>query len=231
VADLKAQAAHYYATERLPFVTLSYAQSLDGSIANADGSPLRISGAASMALTHLLRAAHDAILVGVGTVLADDPQLTVRLVPGADPQPIILDSRLRTPPTARCLDNARPPWLATTSPDAMRAAPLIAAGAQVLTVAAEPNGQVALRPLLQQLAALGIGSIMVEGGATVLRNFLRAGLAQAAVITIAPIFVGGLPALSPSQDGAAFPQTLPRLVDPQSLLLGGDIICYGHFYP
>lgn len=231
VEDLQRRADIYYAAHQLPFVTLSYAQSLDGSIAAADGAPLRISGDTAMRLTHMLRAAHDAILVGVGTVLADDPQLTVRLVPGADPQPIILDSRLRTPLSARCLANPRRPWLATTSPDPNCADPLTAAGAQLLTVAATPDGQVALQPLLQQLAAAGIRRIMVEGGATVLRNFLLARMAQAAVVTIAPIFVGGLPALAAGADGDRGTPVFPRLADPKLLQLGDDMICYGHFCP
>ncbi|MEZ4684476.1 MAG: GTP cyclohydrolase II, partial [Caldilineaceae bacterium] len=114
ITDVQRHANTYYQRCGLPFVTLSYAQSIDGSIAAADGRPLRISGDRAMQMTHMLRAAHDAILVGVGTVLADDPRLTVRLAPGNDPQPIILDSSLRTPLTARCLQNARAPWLITT---------------------------------------------------------------------------------------------------------------------
>ncbi|MCB0123506.1 MAG: GTP cyclohydrolase II, partial [Caldilineaceae bacterium] len=123
VANLQEKALAHFARYRLPFVTLSYAQSLDGSIAAADGTPLRISGERAMTLTHMLRAAHDAILVGVGTVLADDPQLTVRLVAGSDPQPILLDTHLRTPVTARCLRNPRPPWLVTAKAAATAAAP------------------------------------------------------------------------------------------------------------
>ncbi|HEX9595492.1 MAG TPA: RibD family protein, partial [Anaerolineales bacterium] len=83
-----------------PTVTLSYAQSLDGSIALHRGEPLTLSGPESMAMTHRLRAAHDAILVGIGTVISDDPQLNVRLVEGRNPQVVVLDSRLRLPLTA-----------------------------------------------------------------------------------------------------------------------------------
>lgn len=86
-----------------PAVTLAYAQSLDGCIAAARGTPTRLSGAESMRLTHELRARHDAILIGVNTVLADNPQLSTRLVPGPSPRPVVLDSRLRTPPSARLL--------------------------------------------------------------------------------------------------------------------------------
>ena len=80
-----------------PFVTLTYAQSLDGSIARVPGKRLQLSGPEAQAMTHRLRAVNDAILVGIGTVLADNPRLTVRLAEGSDPQPVILDSKLRFP--------------------------------------------------------------------------------------------------------------------------------------
>ena len=91
-----------------PFVTLSYAQSLDGCIVAQPGQPLALSGAQSLILTHKLRAAHDAILVGIGTVLADNPRLDVRLAPGPDPQPVVVDSRLRFPLNANLLQ--QPPY-------------------------------------------------------------------------------------------------------------------------
>src|SRR5512133_2370683 len=89
--------------EGRPLVTLSYAQSLDGSLAAQRGTPLALSGPQSMELTHRLRAAQDAILVGIGTVLSDNPRLTVRLVEGSQPQPVILDSHLRFPLNANLL--------------------------------------------------------------------------------------------------------------------------------
>src|SRR5512135_1934375 len=97
-----------------PRVTLTYAQSLDGSIAARSGMPLALSGTESMHYTHQLRAAHDAILVGIGTVLSDDPRLNVRLTGGLSPRPIVLDSSLRCPSTARCLEAGRRPIVATT---------------------------------------------------------------------------------------------------------------------
>ena len=97
-----------------PFVTLAYAQSLDGSIAGQGGRPLSLSGPSSLQLTHELRAAHDAILVGIGTVLSDNPRLNVRLVAGLDPQPIVVDSRLRLPEAAHLMESGRGTWLAVT---------------------------------------------------------------------------------------------------------------------
>ena len=97
-----------------PFVTLAYAQSLDGSIAAYPGVPLAISGPVSMGITHRLRARHQAILVGIGTVLADDPRLNVRLVPGKNPQPVVLDNQLRFPLKARLLQGEKKPWIMTS---------------------------------------------------------------------------------------------------------------------
>ena len=89
-----------------PFVTLSYAQSWDGSITTRSGESLALSGAEATRLTHQLRSIHDGILVGIGTVLTDDPQLTVREWSGPNPQPIVLDSQLRMPVNARLCQHA-----------------------------------------------------------------------------------------------------------------------------
>lgn len=217
-----------------PSVTLSYAQSIDGSITLNRGKPLRLSGSDSHRLTHQLRARHDAILVGIGTVLADDPRLTVRLVAGKNPQPVVLDSQLRFPPSASLLKNAgeqttRPPWIATTQnakPFAARA--LEEAGARLLQFSSAPDGRVPLPDLLEHLAALGIKSLMVEGGARVITSFLSAGLVDSLVITIAPVFVGGLHAVEHlAVNGNS--QLYPR---PESLVveqMGKDLILWGSF--
>jgi 3,4-dihydroxy 2-butanone 4-phosphate synthase/GTP cyclohydrolase II len=184
-----------------PFVTLSYAQSLDGSIAQRDGRPLALSSPPSLFRTHVLRARHDGLLVGVGTILADDPQLTVRHAAGPDPQPVILDTHLRTPLPSRVLSNPRRPWFVAGSPvAAARRAPLVAAGAQVLEAARSPDNLIDLPSALALLAARGLRSLMVEGGSRVLRSFLAARLVDWVVITLAPTFVAGKPVL-PSAPG------------------------------
>lgn len=186
-----------------PHITLTYAQSLDGSIAAQRGSPMPLSGPDAMRMTHQLRAEHDAILVGIGTVLADDPQLTVRLVPGESPQPIILDSQLRFPLSARLMGNLKKPWIVTTKVNSEmdsvhtdRAKMLKSGGVKVLSVCSGALGYVSLPDLLEKLAALGIRTLMVEGGAKVLTAFLQARLVDEVIITLAPIFVGGLPAIA-----------------------------------
>ena len=182
-----------------PRVTLSYAQSLDGSLAAASGQPLALSGPESLAFTHQLRSEHGAILVGIGTVLADNPRLTVRLVPGPDPQPIVLDTHLRFPLTANLLQHPRGVIIATTDQaDSGRQADLESAGARVVRL---PGGDgVHLPALLDWFGENGIKSLMVEGGGRVITSFLLEQLVNRIAITIAPRFVGGLHALTASCD-------------------------------
>lgn len=176
-----------------PFVTVSYAQTLDGRLATRSGSSQWISGEESLRLVHELRASHDAILVGVGTVLRDNPRLTVRFAPGRDPLRVIVDSQVRTPLTAAVLADgaAHGTLLATThsAPDERRRA-VEALGATVLRLPVEAAGHVDLAALLAALAERGIGSVMVEGGARIITALLRARLADRLVVTIAPKVLG-----------------------------------------
>lgn len=217
-----------------PSVTLSYAQSIDGSISFMRGRPLRLSGPHSQRLTHELRANHDAILVGVGTVIADNPQLTVRLVPGKNPQPVVLDSKLRMPLTANLLQGQPemgrlPPWIATVGqPDPFAAMSLQDYGSRLLVFDPAPDGRVPLPDLLERLAAMGIKSLMVEGGARVITSFLAARLVDGIVITIAPMFVGGLHAVEHlAVNGDS--QRYPRPKNLQVERMGDDVILWGNF--
>lgn len=175
-----------------PFVTLTYAQSLDGSL-SLPGQRVTLSGSEAMAMTHSLRAAHDAILVGIGTVLVDDPRLTVRLTSGPNPQPVVLDSRLRLPPTAALFSHPdKRPWVAATHPQPDRVAALEALGATILPVPAEADGRVALAPLLDLLGSRDLKTLMVEGGASVIAEFLKQKLADKLIVTISPQLLGGI---------------------------------------
>jgi 3,4-dihydroxy 2-butanone 4-phosphate synthase/GTP cyclohydrolase II len=241
LADLRRTRAHV-ATQAgascRPFVTLAYAQSVDGSIALDPGRPFRLSGPEALRLTHALRAAHDCILVGIGTVLADDPQLTVRLVEGQSPRPVVVDSHLRTPATARLVGeggrHGRGAWIATTdgAEDARRG-PLEDRGAVVLRVPAWENGWVDLPALLRQLAAQGVSHLMVEGGAKVITSFLRSRLVDFVVITVAPRLIGGLSALGGLNHEPALgmngvlPGGLPHLRRWESRRMGDDLVLSG----
>jgi len=209
-----------------PFVTLAWAQSIDGSLALEAGRAVSLSGAESLALTHAVRASHDAILVGIETLLADDPQLNVRHWPGRSPAPVVLDSHLRTPLGARVLASAGPDRVVrlacTVDADEARAAPLVERGARIVRLPAWTNGWVDLEALLEALGAAGVRRLMVEGGARVLTSFLRAGLGDYAIVTVAPRFLGGLAAVG-ALDGAR----APRFAAIASHRLADDVVLAG----
>ena len=221
------RAAGHFARTGRPLVTLTYAQSLDGSIAARRDQRLDLSGDESRVMTHHLRAAHAAILVGIGTLLADDPRLTARLAGGPDPQPVVLDSRLRFPPGARLLQNPHlKPWIFTSAAaDPQPRAVLEQVGAHLITVPVTVDGLLDLAAVTAVLGERGISSLMVEGGARVITRFLAEHLPDFLVITIAPVFVGGQPAVEPSQEGST---SFSRLENVCSAQLGHDVIVWGN---
>ena len=173
-------------------MTLSYAQSLDGSIADAASNPMRISDDSSMELTHELRAIHDGILVGVGTVISDNPRLTVRHASGTNPRPIVLDTKLRCPCDASIFnDKKASPLIYTSSSNEDRKEALEAAGAVVQQVRAGSGG-VSIADVRRDACRRGIDSIMVEGGACVIRHMIMQRHVQKLVVTLAPMYVSGL---------------------------------------
>jgi 3,4-dihydroxy 2-butanone 4-phosphate synthase/GTP cyclohydrolase II len=173
-----------------PYVLLKYAQTLDGRIATRSGDSKWISGESERRVSHALRAACDAVLVGAGTVGKDDPQLTVRLVPGTTPMRVVLDSTLRSPVTAKVFaGGATTVVFTTTAADAGRRAELRAAGVAVRVVAAGPTG-VDLLAVLAHLRRSGVESLMVEGGAAVITSVLAAGVADRLVVSLSPTIVG-----------------------------------------
>ena len=212
-----------------PLVTLSYAQSLDGSIAARRGSPLQISGDESAIFTHQLRANHDSILVGVGTVLADDPQLTVRLVDGEDPQPVILDSTLRTPQDS-ALVKANSPWIATTNKAEPKKVELLTSlGVKLLYLPGGNFEQVSLQDLLRCLYRMGTRRVMVEGGAEVISSFISSQLVDFMILTISPLIIGGLPAVQIPESGSVEldARKYPRLETVLMENVGDDLILFG----
>lgn len=179
-----------------PLVTLKLATSLDGRIGTASGESRWITGPPARERGHLLRAAHDAILVGTGTVLADDPQLTCRL-PGLEPRSpvrIALDRHLRIPLAALLVAEARqiPTWLVTLrTADPGRQQALRDAGVEI--IAAEPDhaGHIDLASALALLGARGLTRLLVEGGGALAAGLLRAGLVDRIVWLHAPLLLGG----------------------------------------
>ena len=220
-------------TAGLPFVTAKWAMTLDGRIATRSGESQWISGEASRALAHEMRAAADAILVGIGTVLRDDPALTAR-TPAAsrNPQRIVLDSTLRIPLGARVFArDGTPVVVATTDrgrPDTRRA--LEAMGVEVMS-ATGTDGRVDLAAVVRELGRRGVLSLLVEGGGTVLGAFADAGLIDKVVAFVAPTLVGG-PA--PGPVGGHGVETLAqarRLVRTGVRLVGEDVVIEGYVAP
>ncbi|MEI6386876.1 MAG: RibD family protein [Spirochaetota bacterium] len=211
-----------------PRITLAWAQGLDGSIAAAPGLRTALSGPESLRMTHGLRASHKAILVGIGTVLADDPSLTVRFAEGPDPRPIVLDASLRMPQGSQLMTRPYPgpdsqPILVTAKgSDPGRRGALEALGATIIEVGCDAGGALDLAELLERLAALNIASVMVEGGARVLAAFLSARLLDQVVITIAPCILPG--GLNPFQSG---PGPACLIAEPTIERLGDDLCLSG----
>ena len=177
----------------IPFVTVKFAQTLDGRIAAADGSSRWIASPSSLKLAHRLRATHDAILVGVNNVLTDNPELTLRLVKGRSPTRIILDSKLRIPLEAKVLqDQEKAATIIATTPaaDDDRLANLRERGIEVIFVATDLQGGVDIARLLAVLGERDITSILVEGGSRVITSFIRRNLVDRLVAIIAPKILG-----------------------------------------
>jgi diaminohydroxyphosphoribosylaminopyrimidine deaminase/5-amino-6-(5-phosphoribosylamino)uracil reductase len=173
-------------------VTLKLATSLDGRIATVAGQSRWITGEASREQVHRLRAEHDAVVIGIETALADDPELTVRLpgYNGAQPARVVLDSRQRLAPHCKLVKTARqvPTYVvATGAPQAH----LAEAGVRVLTVRALAEDRPELKSVVAALAAEGLSRLFVEGGGQVAASFLRCGLVDAIEWFRAPVLIGG----------------------------------------
>ncbi|KAF8915376.1 dihydrofolate reductase-like domain-containing protein [Mucidula mucida] len=202
--------------EQRTSVTLTFAQSLDAKIAGINGQQLILSGKESMIMTHWMRTMHDAILIGIGTALNDNPQLNTRHLPPRDPEvlknghpfsyhlprPIILDAQLRLSTTCKLLDNyssgrGRRPWIVTTNSPKVpedvwssRIDKLQNKGAKVIAID-EENGLLSIPSLLIRLNELGIKSLIVEGGARVIASFFaHPEVINTIIVTVAPKFVG-----------------------------------------
>jgi len=214
----------------IPFVTLKWAMSLDGKIGADRGSATALTGEEARRFAHSLRNTHDAVLVGVQTVLADDPQLTCRIPGGRNPLRVVLDSRLRTPPDARVAAGVveAPTLIATTATalpaqvEAMRRV-----GVEVLVLDQAPQG-VDLSALMEELGRRGVQSVLIEGGGTVNASALAAGVVDKVVALVAPRLIGGTLAPTPVDGpGLAGVTGAVRLSEVRTRKLGKDILIEG----
>jgi diaminohydroxyphosphoribosylaminopyrimidine deaminase/5-amino-6-(5-phosphoribosylamino)uracil reductase len=227
--------------ESLPEVTLKYAMTLDGHIATRTGHSKWITGQEARRYAQQLRDQHDAILVGVETVLTDDPELTTRLDPrdagdGGPHSPlrVVIDTRARTPPSARLLDSrlpARTLVITTKAAPPERVAALWKTGAELAFVPLR-CGRVDLAAALRVLAERGINRVLVEGGGRVLGSLFEQGLADAVVAFIAPVLVGGTAAPVPlAGEGVARMEDAPRLTGVRVRQVGDDLVIEGRLRP
>ncbi len=229
-----------------PKVTLTFAQSIDGSIAGIIGKRLRLSDAESMKYTHELRAIHRGILIGVNTLIADNPSLTVRLCSGKSPQPVILDSKLRIPISCKLLTNekcVKPIILYCCDVNKNNGTKLkhLTELGCICIKCKSNDGHVDLNDGLKFLRKkpYQIDTLMVEGGGQVITNFIRlhcdknnAFLIDQIIITIAPTFIGGVKAvksLLPYVDNNVSGEyCFPRLINMKTEMKGSDIIIKGN---
>ncbi len=210
-----------------PFVTVKVAQSLDGKIAAHARTERWISGAAARRWVHRLRSEMDAILVGIETVLKDDPRLTVRLGrrPLRPPLKVVLDSRLRTPPSARLFASGTPVVIATTATASReREQRLRRAGADVWRLPSS-GGRVDLKSVLKRLAHSEITHLLVEGGAEVIASAFAARIVDRIYCVIAPKIIGGRGAPTSVEGvGAAFLSGVVQLESLTVRCLGSDLL-------
>jgi len=212
----------------IPFVQLKLAISLDGRIATRTGDSKWISGPASRTEGHRLRRRFASVLVGVGTVLADDPALSVRHIRGRDPIPIVLDPSGKTPETARLFGSGSQPIVATASMSRKKETALVARGARVWRIP-QRRGSFDLSDLLRRLAEASVDSVLVEGGGETAARFLEANLVDKVALFVAPILIGGRDATpSVGGEGAERVADAWRLRDVTVDRLEGDLYVVGY---
>jgi diaminohydroxyphosphoribosylaminopyrimidine deaminase/5-amino-6-(5-phosphoribosylamino)uracil reductase len=197
-AQLNRAYLHWVRTGR-PYVILKAGMTLDGKVATAKGESQWITGPRARQEAHRLRSQVDAVVVGVGTVLKDDPSLTARLsdrplkLAPKQPLRVVLDSKLRTPPTARICakqDQAKTLIVTTSRAFQLRRRPFERAGVEVVSLSTK-NGRVSFPALMTMLGKRGITSVLIEGGSTVNASALRAKLVNRVLFYLAPTLLGG----------------------------------------
>lgn len=243
--DALNEAFFHYIRAKTPFVILKYAMTADGKIATITGKSKWITGEAARRRVHFDRHRYAAVLVGVGTVLADDPMLSCRFENTGDdvypsvgepshPLRIICDSSLRTPPSSRLVKTARdfPTLIATAVSDREKYKPYLDSGCRVLNAADTGNGgaggggnRVDLPLLMKKLGGMGVDSVIIEGGAEIAWSALKSRVVCKTNIYIAPkIFGGAAGKTAVGGSGALLPEEAFALSAPEITVLGGDIL-------
>ena len=195
---------HFIET-KMPYVLMKYAMTLDGKIAAYTGESKWVTGEESRSHVHVLRNRYTGIMVGVGTVLEDNPQLTCRMEGGRNPIRIICDSHLRTPVDFQIVETAKtvPTIIGTCETDVAKHKPYLDKGCEIIVVP-EKEGHVDVRALLKELGERNIDSILLEGGGTLNWTFVKEGLVNRVATYVSPKIFGGAQAKSPVE-GQGFP--------------------------
>jgi diaminohydroxyphosphoribosylaminopyrimidine deaminase/5-amino-6-(5-phosphoribosylamino)uracil reductase len=218
-----------YIQTGIPFVHLKIAQSIDGRIATSKGKSQWITNQAALKQVHELRAAYDSVLVGVKTVIMDDPLLTVRLVPGKNPKRIILDNNLNTPPNAKILSNSG------NKKNIIFTGTKIANGRienfqrkniEIFEVNSNGRGNLDLKEVLSTLGKLKISSVLVEGGGKIFTSFVKEKLFDKISFFIAPLLIGdGIQSIGPLgintlAEALKLERVSIKIIDQQALVEG-----------
>ena len=232
VADQLYEAYFKFITTDLPFVTFKFASSLDGKIAASDGSSTWITGQDARDKVHLLRSESDAVMVGIGTVIADDPRLTARDSSGHlfDKQPIkiIVDSHCRISQDAKAITDDGMTLIVALDGQNVNKDRLKIRGVQVIETSSF-NGSVDLENMLSQLGSIGVTSVLFEGGGTLASSMMKQGLIDKIIGFIAPCFIGGKNAPTPFDgDGFATLSSSQGLRDVSVQQVGSDIMVIGY---
>jgi diaminohydroxyphosphoribosylaminopyrimidine deaminase/5-amino-6-(5-phosphoribosylamino)uracil reductase len=230
-AKLLNEAYIKYITKGMPFVTLKIAQTLDGKIATDSGESKWITGKEAREEGHRLRGTHDAVLVGINTVLKDDPSLTMRIAGGRDPIRVIVDTQLRTPLNAKVITqkSSAKTFIATLNrmPKG-KFHKLLDAGAEILT-SRGTKGQIDLNYLMKMLTRFDVTSVLIEGGAEVNASALKSGIVDKVVMFIAPALMTGKDSLC--SIGGFSPKKLAqaiKLTDVKTRFIGQDLMIEGY---
>jgi diaminohydroxyphosphoribosylaminopyrimidine deaminase/5-amino-6-(5-phosphoribosylamino)uracil reductase len=220
-----------HVTTGLPYVSIKLALSLDGRIATRSGASKWVTGPDARAKVHLLRSRSDAVAVGVGTAVADNPRLTVRDTPGDSPLRVVFDTNLRLDPEARLAQTSRDiPTLVLCGPDASEEteAKLSALGVECMRIPLSTEGRLDVVTALRALGQRNVVTLLVEGGAELAGSFLAGRLADELHAFIAPILLGprGRPG-AVDWAGPDTPQQAPRIASPAWELVGEDAYVHG----
>ncbi len=221
-----------FVTVGMPYVTLKLALSLDGRIASRTGASKWVTGPEARARVHLLRAQHDAVVIGVGTAIADDPRLTVREAPGNSPLRVVFDTKLRLPLASQLVQTARevPTWVVCTTDAASSAEEqLLEHGVEILRAPPSSEGRIDPIAALRLLASRGVVTAMVEGGAELAGSVLAGAVVDKLHAFVAPILLGprGRPG-AVDWAGPATPAEAPCIANPEWEVCGADAHVWGN---